>query len=73
VTSAVLNVKEFCAYVGVSTTSAWRLLNAYAVPHTRPTPKSVRILKADADTFLAARRVTCAADARKLADGRRRS
>ena len=71
VTPAVLNMAQFCQYIGVSPATGWRMVGLYQVPHTKPTPKSVRILKTDADAFLAARRVTCAQDARRLTDGRR--
>jgi len=55
---AVFNMKGFCLYVGISQSTGWRLVNTYAVPHERPTPKTVRISKADADDFRAKRRVT---------------
>jgi len=73
-TSAVLTVKEFAAYIGVSPTTGWRVLGTYRVPHVRPAHPggAIRVLKTDADAYLAARRVTSAADARKLTDGRRR-
>lgn len=72
VTPAVFSLPEFCTFVGISTRTGWRLVNTYAVPHTRPSKGVVRILKTDADTFLAARRVTCAEDARRLTDRRRK-
>lgn len=66
VTPATLNMAQFCEYIGVGLTTGWQLVDTYKVPHTRPTARTVRILKTDADAWLATRRICNAAGAHAL-------